>query len=134
MKPLQQGSSIVGEVRDFQSRQETRGAGQSSTSIIVWSFRVVRFDDQGNAITPVPVEIRSYSIRGVLSDGDRVEIQERWTPGKTLRPRRLRNLTTGGGIEAKRSRDWIVAVVFAFIVLGFLVFVMGAGSYFYSLR
>lgn len=99
---------IVGEVRGLQQRSEDRDQS-------VWDFRIERFDAVGNRLPPVPVQMRSSSFAGGINDGDRVEVSGRWAPGETLRPRRLRNLTTGALVGSRYGSGvgLVVAIVVA---------------------
>jgi hypothetical protein len=114
---IYKASSIVGEVRGFQSRTESLGP-QYPTKII-WTFRVERFDAAGNRLPPVPVEMRSKSFDGFINEGDQVEISGRWREGQIVRPRKLRNLTTGAMVKV-RGIYW-VTVIKALLFLVFLV-------------
>ncbi len=71
---------------------------------IVWSFRLERQDEAGNRVPPVPVEMRARSFEGFISGGDLVEVDHRWSPGRTLPPRRVHNVTTGAVVKAPWSR------------------------------
>src|SRR5262245_37349608 len=70
------GYPISGDVRGFQTRTESRGP--QHPQYIVWTFRVERFDSDGNQLPPVPVEMRSKSFQGFINEGDRVGISARW--------------------------------------------------------
>jgi len=114
-------SSIVGEVRGFQSRTESPGP-QYPTKII-WTFRVERFDTAGNRLPPVPVEMRSKSFKGFINEGDRVEVPGKWREGQIARPKTLRNLTTGAIVKA---RGWMDSrtILKALLFLAFLIIVL----------
>jgi hypothetical protein len=106
--------SIVGEVRGFQNRTESRGP-QYPTHI-VWTFRVERHDEHGDRLSAVPVEMRSKSFEGFINEGDRVEIPGRWREGQLVRPRRLRNLTTGALVRARGAANWKMFVKVVFFI------------------
>jgi hypothetical protein len=106
---------LRGEARGVQIRSEPRPNG----SIDILTFRVERFDQQGDRLAPIPVEMEG-TIRGVLNEGDKVEINADWKAGQTLAPKRFRNLTTGGevGIPTVGLGGRILGyVVIAFIAL-----------------
>lgn len=120
--------AVTGVARAIRERSEQ--SSNSETEHIV-TFRVERFDDQGQALAPVPVEMRGLQFRGVLSDGDWVEIEGGFRPGQTLTPRAVQNLTTGGAFHAKRRSRAVFMVqllifglISAFIV-GIAVLVFG---------
>ena len=92
-RPTPQRGVVTGVVRALQERGDERGR--------VMSFRVEQHDPEGRAVQVVPVEIRGLSLHGFLTEGDWVEIRRRWKPGKTLRPRVIRNLSTGGEFRSK---------------------------------
>ena len=90
----------------------------------IFTFRVQVDDDEGRPAAFIPVEMRARSFRGTLSDGDRVEIDASWHQGETVETKRVRNVTTGGSFEAKRSRRWLRGV-FGLVLFAVLV-VVGA--------
>jgi hypothetical protein len=97
-------SLVQGEVRGFQNRNETREPGHRTQ--IVWTFRVERYDAGGNRQPPVPVEMRSRSFEGFINEGDRVELPGYYREGQLVRPRKLRNVTTGAMVRARSPVDW----------------------------
>ena len=101
------GATISGTVRGMQMRQEVRAAG----TVSVWSFRLERHDASGDRLPPVPIEMRSSRFHGVINDGDLVEVKQRWKLGRTLKPRRIYNLTTGATVTAGSSR--VILLLFA---------------------
>ena len=60
---------IVGTVRGFQSRTESTYSLflRQQRSWIVWTFRVERFDSQGNLLQRVPVELRGLNFNGAIN-------------------------------------------------------------------
>lgn len=119
-------AELVGQVRAFQSRTEPYGESSQRT---IWSFRVERFDDDGNLVLRVPVEMRGITFRGSIAEGDSVRVTGRHRHG-TVRARRVENLTTGATIEARDqplaitvlgSLIAIVAVVGALLVLALML-------------
>lgn len=93
--------SIVGEARGVQERQE--GGSSAPQPSIIWSFRVERYDEAGNRLPPVPVEMRGIGFDGFIREGDRVEVSGTWREGRTIRTNWVRNLTTGAVVRAKRN-------------------------------
>ena len=83
----------------------------------MWSFRVERFDEVGNRVALVPVELRGLKVEGSLSDGDRVRMTGRLRGG-TLRPKLVENLTTGATV---RARDLPMPAIVAVITVMLLI-------------
>lgn len=122
MRPLQPGQkdSIVGEAHNIQHRQEQEARSE------ILTFRVERYDRDGNRLQPVPVEMRSYSITGFINEGDQVRVSGTWEGG-LLRAKRADNATTGAVVEAKTSAGgrvvglvFLLIIVAGFVFLGFL--------------
>lgn len=113
---------LRGEARGVQIRSESDSHG--STDIL--TFRVERFDEKNSdRLPPIPVEIVG-TIRGVLNEGDKVEINAEWQTGQTLKPQKILNVTTGGdvGIQTATPAGRIFGyAVLAFIALGFVVII-----------
>jgi hypothetical protein len=86
-------------------------------------FRVDRYDATGNRLTPVPIEMGRYR-RGLVSDGDEVEVVGRWSRG-TLRASRITNLTTASEVRNwfPRGFKWI-ALLTGFIVVAIILVVV----------
>ncbi|WP_158710163.1 hypothetical protein [Streptomyces katrae] len=106
----------------MQSRTEQK-QGQSNYET-VWAFRVERYDEAGNRVLLVPVEMRGYAFEGAISEGDWVRAHGKMKRG-TLRASRLENLTSGADVQAKMVPKIIlilVCVAFAawFVFLIFL--------------
>jgi len=81
-------------------------------TITVWNFRLERVDLDGAPLPRIPVEMRAQQMVGSINNGDLVEVEQRWRPGQLLRVHRVRNLTTGTYVQAKRpSRVLDIAVV-----------------------
>jgi hypothetical protein len=88
----------------------------------VVTFWLDQFDESGNVVQQIPVEMRGRSFHGVLADGHAVEVEGRWGPDGTLHSKRLRNLFTGGGFSVKSGSPawaWIVTILF---IVAFLAF------------
>jgi hypothetical protein len=123
---------IVGTVRGFQARQEPGG----EEPLTVWSFNLERFDELGNALPPVPVQMRGRRFVGALRNGEDVEAPGPWRPGETLHAARVRNLTTGATVETvgQSPLRWIVvgaalAVVAAIAVVVVIMIVRSFESF-----
>ncbi|MEV0125710.1 hypothetical protein AB0I16_29895 [Streptomyces sp. NPDC050703] len=105
-------------MRALSSRTERQGESDHST---VWTFRVERYDEAGNRISLVPVEMRGYKFEGALHEGDWVRAGGR-VKGGTLHVNRLANLTTGASVRAKGTPKPVLIVV-GVIVLAIAVFI-----------
>ncbi|MFD4246742.1 zinc ribbon domain-containing protein [Streptomyces sp. NPDC058525] len=113
----------TGEVTAFRSQREQWG---NSGSEEVWHFRLTRHDADGNALQPVPVEMRALSFSGSVSNGDQVRISGRWRDG-TLRADELRNLTTHARVHNKAYRGQLT-VARVLVVLIALAVLIGIAS------
>lgn len=78
------------------------------------SLRLERYDRQGNRLTPVPVELTTFYLRGQITDGERVTVDGRWADG-TLLAKRLINESTGGTIGTAKNVKKIVLTVVAVV-------------------
>lgn len=112
---------VTGRVRNFEKRSE--GGGQNPQSI--WSFLLEAYDDNGNSLRPVPVEIRSQFIRGVLADGNEVEILKVDRQGALFIPNAVFNRTTQSWIytDSGAKNNWrslIFLILFPIIGLPML--------------
>ncbi|MFD4375136.1 hypothetical protein ACFXKE_24020 [Streptomyces sp. NPDC059202] len=122
---------LTGVVRDFQLRREQWG---NDAEMEIWHFRIERYDESGNKLAVVPVEMRGFSFVGSVSNGDHVHVSGRWRDG-TLRADELTNLTTRARVRGKSYRvaRTVAVVLFVLIALGVVigitsVFVTGCGA------
>jgi hypothetical protein len=104
--------SIVGTVRGFHVRAEP---GEQAYS--VWSFNLERFDELGNSLQPVPVEMRGLRFVGAIRNGEQVEAPGPWRPGETLHTTRVQNLTTGATVTAFGRPPWLIGLVAAAVLV-----------------
>jgi hypothetical protein len=97
--------TIKGTVGGFQSRTEQsrgRGGPQGPQTKIIWTFRIERFDAEGNRQPPVPVQMAARSFDGFVTDGDRVSVYVgSWKPGRILKPKSLYNEGTQSVVKTK---------------------------------
>jgi hypothetical protein len=93
--------TVEGEVRGFQTRTENKG--RDAGNLIVWTFRLQRYDNSGNELPPLPVEMRGKHFDGFINEGDKVQVQGRWKEGRTVRVKRVHNLTTNVVVK---SHTW----------------------------
>jgi hypothetical protein len=91
----------------------------------VLTFRLEQYDDRGNRLPPVPVEMRGRSIHGVLNDGDVVAVPARRRPDGVLRARRIANVTHGGALVTARRQLCGCRIAAAIPVLLLVLIVMG---------
>jgi len=121
------GNRVIGEVREFRERREPEGPN----TWVIWSFRVERYDESGNQMQPVPVEIKGMKFEGTISDGDWVELPEPWKPGEVASPKKFDNLTTGAkisgsvpfGTKIGITCGWIMFVIFILAVIAAVYFI-----------
>jgi hypothetical protein len=115
---------FVGVARAVHERSE----GTSNPPRIVWTFRLERYDQAGNRLQPIPIEMRGRSFEGAISDGDTVEVRGRWRQGTTLRPQQAVNLTTGAVVVVKGyGKAWILPLVLLVVGLVLLAILLIIG-------
>ena len=114
--------SVVGQIRGIHHRTESYGQGGSAE---VWTFRLERYDDGGNRLPPVPVQLRGHAFEGALHEGDEVRVTGRWKDG-TLHSARVENRTTGAIVKPRSFTKALVAflIIVALMVGGFAIFVV----------
>jgi hypothetical protein len=126
----------VGEARGIQVRSE-QDPLISERQVMVVAFNVERFDEAGNRLRPVPVELRGRTVRGALNEGDRVDVAAAHAPTGTLHVDRVRNLTTGADVRASGGGHpatyWVVfgitgAIVLVILVVAVLIIASVAGG------
>ena len=121
LTPDKANAQFEGEVQDFQQRTEQTSEARSTNSDgtnfwgndpvqhvtitwHVWTFRVVRYDAQGNALPSIPVEMRSTSFEGGIKDGDIVRVPYAWKAGQIIKAKRVYNLTTSSNAGVPVSK------------------------------
>ncbi|MFI8343341.1 hypothetical protein ACIF8W_25235 [Streptomyces sp. NPDC085639] len=109
-------------MNDFRTQREQWGNGGSEE---VWHFRLTRHDADGNALQPIPVEMRAFSFAGSVSNGDTVQTSGRWRDG-TLRADELRNLTTQARVHNKNYRAQLVSakVIMVLLLLALVIWIV----------
>jgi hypothetical protein len=70
---------------------------------------VERYDEAGNRVLLVPVEMRGYAFEGVISEGDWVRAHGKTKRG-TLRASKVENLTSGATVTPKATPK-IIAIL-----------------------
>jgi hypothetical protein len=118
--------SIRGLVRGFQSRTEswTRALDKVSVSRTVWTWTVADFDENGNPLPQVPVEMKAKLFKGFVADGHDVEIAEAYRPGVVCRPSRVYNHSTQSWVTGRGSGGVAMTLFVVLIVLGVIMFIM----------
>jgi hypothetical protein len=97
---------IAGRVFGFNARSD---AESWDPNIQVWTFRVIRCDEEENRLPlpPVIVEMRGHAFKGFLCDNDKVLLPGKYPEGQIIRTDRVHNLTTDTLILAKDPlRKW----------------------------
>jgi hypothetical protein len=105
---------VVGEAHSIQTRREV--------NIDVWTFRLERFDDKGNRLSPVAVEMRGLDFEGFINEGDQIEVYGQWSEVGTVLSKEVRNLSTNSKVKAKwysRKLKVVGIVVGIFLALFF---------------
>lgn len=102
---------IVGVVSRFE--QSIGGSRRS-----FWLQR----DQAGEALPPVPVEMRGYPFSGSIANGDIVEVKaRRWRPGRVVKVKRAYNHTLDIPVRAGNTVGNILASPFLIIVIIIIV-------------
>ena len=112
---------IEGEVRGLRERTERTHHSVTNEPIDqqVWIFQLER-RQEGQRLSPVPVEMRGYTISGVLSEGHIVRLEETtWREGQTIRTDHVYNVTLNTPVVAK-NKDYTMQYIVAMVI--FLVF------------
>ena len=125
-EPPRRGRSIEGQVKGLQAR--TEGGGNDTSPETIWTFRLERYDDAGNRVGVVPVEMRGLRFEGSLADGDVIRAQGRFRSG-TFRASEIENVTTGAEVRS-RGVPKIAMVVFSIffaLVVGFIGWIAYTG-------
>jgi hypothetical protein len=89
---------IKGKVSGFRERSEVGQFDQRVRPILVWDFRLERFEPSGKPLPRVAVEMRGYSFSGLIANGDVVEIDQPDVPGQLIRTDAVRNLTSNSTV------------------------------------
>lgn len=120
-RALPSTSVVEGQARGLQSRSELKGENYQQE---IWNFRVERYDDAGNRVLLVPVEMRGRSFEGSISDGEWVRVHGRYKRG-TFRASVVDNLTTGATVRARGLPKFVtpIMVVFFVLVVSFIAWV-----------
>ena len=72
---------------------------ESAVNPLVWTFRLDRYDQDGNQLPSIPVVMRGSSFEGFIHEGDTVVLYDPWHEGTTVEATRVFNLT--GRMEVK---------------------------------
>lgn len=90
-------------------------------SLMVWSFRIERVDEAGDALPEVLVTMRGSRIDGQLAEGDVVEAGP-WKPGEMIRAKKARNLTTNSMIVVRGLPQWVFVAALVLMILAVALF------------
>jgi Tetratricopeptide repeat len=94
-------------------------------SLMVWTFRIERVGEDGNALPPVLVTMRGSRIDGQLAEGDIVEAGP-WKPGEMIRAKKATNLTTNSMIVVRGMPQWVFVAGLGLMILAFVAFALWA--------
>lgn len=127
-------SKVRGTVAGYSIRKEYLGLlmNRQAHETAVISFRLKVVPTAGKEFAIVPVEMRGTNeIRGIVRNGDDIEISNSWTWGQTLTPRKIFNHSTNSSIstdatDLSRRLKFFVRMIFiiAFIIIA-LIFMGG---------
>lgn len=120
-KPPRGRATVQGQVRGINERSETYNENTNQ----VLTFRIERYDAQGNRFRPVAVQLRSSGYDGSISEGDEVRVSGRYQDG-VLHSGHIENLTTGSRVKPRSFGKQIVIslIIVALMIGGFASFVM----------
>jgi hypothetical protein len=108
-------TELEGQVRAVVSRPSQAGGGGET----VWTFRVERYDDAGNRVLFVPVEMQGFTFEGSIAEGDWIRLRGTLKRG-TLKASEVENLTTRATVSAKRPPRMAVIVIGALFLALFV--------------
>ncbi|MFD5522458.1 hypothetical protein [Streptomyces sp. NPDC127066] len=97
---------------------QLRTEQQNDNSEAIWSFRVERYDESGDRVQLIPVEMRGYGIEGSISDGDWVRGTGTMKSG-TFRMKEAENITTGARVRPKKTYGMVGCVFFIVFCIAF---------------
>jgi FHA domain len=87
----------------------------------VLAFRVDRYDESGNRLAPVAVEVPFFG-RGQVGEGEEVEVSGKWHRG-TLRANKVSNLSTGAEVGGRSTAMKIALVLVVVFIVAFFAFI-----------
>jgi len=89
----------------------------------ILTFRVERYDRSGNRMPPVSVEFRRIR-RGVVSDGDEVDVAGKWSKG-TLKASTITNISTNSQVLGPHGAEKVGLTCGLIFIICFFLFVIG---------
>jgi pSer/pThr/pTyr-binding forkhead associated (FHA) protein len=122
-RPVQAGEARggSGSVRGIARAVATR-RGENDRSLL--AFRVDRYDDSGNRLPAVSVELRDHR-QGAVNEGEEVEVTGTYKRG-TLVAKRIVNLSTNAEIRgAGRGQNIALGIAYT-LVIGFILIIVVA--------
>lgn len=116
--PRHGSTTVSGRIRNIHQRSEGEGGASS-----VWTFRIERFDQIGDQLPPVPVQIRGVAFDGALSDGDEARVAGVWKDG-TLHAEYVENITTQSKFRGRSFNKALLVFVaiLAMLMAGLITF------------
>lgn len=112
---------IRGRVSNLKTEQISVGNGLNGN---IWSFNVVRYDGNDNPLPKIPVQLRGYSVKGFITEGDEVGLFDNWTPPDTLQVTALFNFSNGSLITANRTKNLGCFIIILLVVIMFFIIVI----------
>jgi hypothetical protein len=111
--------ALVGVARDV--HLDVEHSYEEQRPVKVLSFRIERYDEGGNRVTPVQVQMRGRVLDGRVTDGDWIAVATVPNPGETLLVDAVENVTTQTSVRMRGTRPprWLV-VIFLLVLAGVL--------------
>lgn len=100
-----------------------QGRRWGNTYRFTWSFSLLVFCATGGSAPVIPVELRGLAFDGHLVDGDWIQVEADWRDGAVLRPKAIRNLSTGVVVRGYGGSS---AAAFFGVLLIFAIFAAAA--------
>lgn len=121
--PLYSKTKIVGNVHGLSQR--TAQVNQQ-----VYSFRVETYDDQGNRLPPVTIEMKGISFEGSLNEGDQVQINKKPKHGITFKVNKLTNITAGSTFKVRKHPLFYRILSIPMTAIGLIIMVAFMAGFF----
>ncbi len=123
---------IVGEARYVE--QQTSPYTQGKPALQTKHFRLMTYNDKGDALPAVQVEMTAQTFAGTVSEGDWVEVQTK-RGGGTVYPTKIYNHTTRTWVRARspnvlvRFLGMLVSIPFRIMAIIFSLIFLGGFFY-----
>lgn len=68
-------------------------------SLMTLTFQIIQYDNSGNRLPPIPVEIRGKNIIGIIREADKLKFRGHRNRQQIVRTKKVRNITTGSTVK-----------------------------------